>query len=892
MAIPRTLEERLRSGKIVPFVGAGVSMAVRNKETDAPLFPSWKQLLERAAQRLEEEEKGADAQLVRSLLAIAKPDYLEAARRARDGLGSAVWVEFLKEQLDRLWEHVNDESLNLARAVWKLGSQLVITTNYDRVLHWACPQPNNYRSWDIEAPAEQVRALRTGVQHPTIWYLHGRIDNAANLILTPDGYRHLYPEAGEAENRYRAALATLRTLLASHSLLFIGFSLDDAYFGLQLHDVHEIFHGVPGPHYALVRAADEERVRALNWPVELVPFTDFGAPLLELVRTLGDLVPHPSAPASPAVPYDPRNPVFFVPYRPKRDQVIGREEALRRVRDQLTRGRRTAIGQVAAFQGLGGLGKTQLAVEYAYSYRDEYPQGVIWLNADQDLDAQLIKISDEARWIAPGSEHKDKLAVAQQRLRTSSNCLIIFDNLEDPQAIADYLPEPQAEPHILVTSRTEQPGFIPIPLDLLGDDLAMQLLLQEVGREPSSETEWQAAREIASTLGGLPLALELAGAYLCRRTVDWQHYYDLLHYNLRVALPSRFLEASFTQHEADLYSTLKIHERVFGEEPKLREILDLLTWSGPAPMSQSLLCALLDVAYPTELTNALSLGLTLRLLQQTPGDERYAIHRLVREVRREDVPLRERQNWAQDICRRIGDWFQERRQNFTDLPYFEAEIDHLRAWQEYAVDHAPQYASRLTWLLGYPPFHRGRIHEAQEWVEKALVFFEQMEDKDRELEAHLSNDLGSIHSALGKYQQALRDQEKALTIRQELFGERHPDTATSLNNVGGTYGDLGNHQRALEYKEKALVILRELLGDLHPTTVLCADNVARSLGNTGRRYDAFQLLEEFLHKLPTDHRHYPQLSRHRQQLLSSGLLRRGFRQPPRHSQSQRRKKKK
>ena len=107
-----------------------------------------------------------------------------------------------------------------------------------------------------------------------------------------------------------------------------------------------------------------------------------------------------------------------------------------------------------------------------------------------------------------------------------------------------------------------------------------------------------------------------------------------------------------------------------------------------------------------------------------------------------------------------------------------------------------------------------------------------------------------------------------------------------------TYGELGDHQRALEYKEKALVILRELFGDLHPTTVLCAHNVARSLTNTGRRYDAFQLLEEFLHKLPTDHRHYTQLSRHRQQLLSSGLLRRGFRQPPRHSQSPRRKKKK
>ena len=99
MDIPRTLEDRLRAGTIVPFVGTGVSMAVRDKATATPLFPSWKQLLERAAQRLEEEQKGPNAQVVRGLLAMEKPDYLEAARRARDGLG-AVWVEFLKAQLD------------------------------------------------------------------------------------------------------------------------------------------------------------------------------------------------------------------------------------------------------------------------------------------------------------------------------------------------------------------------------------------------------------------------------------------------------------------------------------------------------------------------------------------------------------------------------------------------------------------------------------------------------------------------------------------------------------------------------------------------------------------------------------------------------------------------
>ena len=99
-------------------------------------------------------------------------------------------------------------------------------------------------------------------------------------------------------------------------------------------------------------------------------------------------LPHTLAPSPALAPsYDPRNPPFYVPYRQKGDQVIGREEALAKVRQQLTAGRRTAIGQTAVFQGLGGLGKTQLAVEYAFHYRDTYPNGVIWLTADQDIDA-------------------------------------------------------------------------------------------------------------------------------------------------------------------------------------------------------------------------------------------------------------------------------------------------------------------------------------------------------------------------------------------------------------------------------------------------------------------------------------------------------------------------
>ena len=111
-------------------------MNVLDREKDSRLFPGWRELLEHSAKRLEEEGKIPDANDVRALLGLSKPNYLEAARLAREGLGEAIWYKFLEEQLDHPPERAKQESLRLAQAVWNLNSKLIITTNYDNVLRW------------------------------------------------------------------------------------------------------------------------------------------------------------------------------------------------------------------------------------------------------------------------------------------------------------------------------------------------------------------------------------------------------------------------------------------------------------------------------------------------------------------------------------------------------------------------------------------------------------------------------------------------------------------------------------------------------------------------------------------------------------------------------------
>jgi tetratricopeptide (TPR) repeat protein len=595
------------------------------------------------------------------------------------------------------------------------------------------------------------------------------------------------------------------------------------------------------------RLKKERTVSFFNSPDDLL------AKVIDSLSNLKRDVAIITTPVETPIPsYDPRNPVFFVPFKSKGDQVIGRQAALNAVRTQLEHGHRTAIGQTASFMGLGGLGKTQLAIEYAYTFRDQYPNGVIWINVDQDIDRQLYGIGERARWFPPESEPKDKIAIARQRLRTYSHVLVVFDNLQDAKAIAEYLPDPEGEPHILVTSRSEHGGFVPIPLDPLDAQLSLDLLVQESGRNPTSESERQAAKEIAEKLGGLPLALELAGAYLRHRPTTWEHYRDLLTNNLKAALPAKFLQGSFTRHEADLYSTLRVNAESFSEEPLLKDILDILTWSGPGPMGVALLSDLLSIP-ATKLTNALGLGSTLRLLQKVPGFESYSMHQLVREVRREDIPLATREDWAVTIADRLGVWFQKHKRNFGDLPHFESEIEHLRAWQNNIQGSQPNLASRLVWLQAYPPFHRGQFFESHALLQKASNLLKPENDDDLKLRADLLSDLTTINHSIGKIIEAKKCGEEALAIRLKMFGERHSETAMTLNNLGATLeglGDLQNspqyRQQALECRQKALSIWLELNGENHIDTALALDGVSQSYRSLGKNEESLQFAERAL----------------------------------------------
>ena len=292
--IPEELRRALRERRVVPFAGAGVSQAVKRLDGTAA-FSGWKEFLEHAEAAVRERDAEA-ADFVASR--IKRKELIRAASSARESL-DAGWLGFLRKEFDRDIADIDTGSLRLARYLWKLGSDLVITTNYDRVLQWAAELEGKIGTNCFTCEdSEHLAAVQQGkIGRPSVWHLHGSVMKAKDMILTPDGYGRLYP--AEGEGRYKAGLMTLRHVAAGRTMLFVGFEMEEAIRG-QLEWVEREFNSGGSPHFVLARKAKAEEMRAKlrGLPVTVVPFADFAAlpPLLE------ELITHVGKVAGPVRP--------------------------------------------------------------------------------------------------------------------------------------------------------------------------------------------------------------------------------------------------------------------------------------------------------------------------------------------------------------------------------------------------------------------------------------------------------------------------------------------------------------------------------------------------------------------------------------------------------------
>ncbi len=219
-----------------------------------------------------------------------------------------------------------------------------------------------------------------------------------------------------------------------------------------------------------------------------------------------------------------------VPYR-RNVFFTGREDILARLYDTLAANKTAALTQPQAISGLGGIGKTQTALEYVYRYGNEY-NAVLWAKADSRavLVSAFVSIADLFHLPEKSEQDQNRVVNAVKRwLQTNKNWLLILDNVEDLTMVSDFIP-PASNGHILLTTRAQATGTIANNIEIEKmepEEGALVLLHRAKLIETASEEDLIKAKEISQEMDGLPLALDQAGAFIEETGCSLLEYLEL-----------------------------------------------------------------------------------------------------------------------------------------------------------------------------------------------------------------------------------------------------------------------------------------------------------------------------------------------------------------------------
>ncbi len=575
---------------------------------------------------------------------------------------------------------------------------------------------------------------------------------------------------------------------------------------------------------------------------------------LELFASLPlDSIPKVSALPAPSVRVPARN-----------RQFVGREADLLALATTL---KSDATAAVAA--GIGGVGKTQLAVEFAHRYGKFFAGGVFWLNfADSKAIAGEVALCGGVGGLdlRPGLASlplDDQVRAVAATWLSPLPRLLIFDNCEDEGLLRLWRP-PSGGCRVLLTSRigkwAADLGVKTRPIDVLSRDESIALL-RSYRPGPASEEEGLDA--IAAELGDLPLALHLAGsfmeAYRGASFAEPQTYLNGLrqsHLLEHASLIGRHGGHSPTDHDRNVARTFKIS--IDGLDPK-REMdalaLDLITRAAcfapgePIP-KELLLCTLQEkkqsaaVDEASQLLQYDALNRLLRIgLVSEPTPVTAKVHRLVGrfvEAIARDLPGAWNAVAATLLAnvRQVG-------QSGAFAPLISLE-PHLRHLAESAGPAATKTAYDLYRELGYLLRRIARYRDAASAYEHGLAIAEQILGNAHRSTGVILGDLGSVYEDLGKLEDAKSAFQRALSIVEAASGQDDESAIILLGNLGVLLRRMGDLNGARKTLERAIELRDAAFGPGHKSASRALLNLGTVLYEMGDHAGARELLERAL----------------------------------------------
>jgi tetratricopeptide (TPR) repeat protein len=558
------------------------------------------------------------------------------------------------------------------------------------------------------------------------------------------------------------------------------------------------------------------------------------------------------------------SPSFLVPFL-RNPFFTGREEILEALQTHLGTDHVVALTQSYALHGLGGIGKTQIALEYAYRHALEY-SAVFWIEAEtgETVVSSLLRIAELLQLSERQEANQQRVVVAVQRwLSGHSGWLLIWDNVEDLSLLDRFLPSARSGA-ILITTRCQTLGTLARGLDLLPmehEEGILFLLRRAKVLEPDATREqvrqlalqmppqYAAASELVMAMGGLPLALDQAGAYLEATHCGLPAYLELFRTRCTVLLEQRG-EGS-RDHPASVSTTFTLAiAQTAQRHPAVQDLLRVCALLQPDAIPEELFCqggehlgaALESVCRdPLDWDRVVAIACAYSLLSRQPGEQTLSLHRLVQAVLLDTMTEAEREQWTGRAMSALDLLFPDVRPATGYAIWKQCERLQLHALlclqQAEALEESLTFAS-LAYKMAQYLRTRGRYTEAEPLYQRALHVREQAYGPDHSQVAPSLNDLAILYWCLGKYEQAEPLYRRALRIWGQSLGPNHPQVGALLNNLGFLYRDQGKYVEAEPHYLRALQIWEQSLGPDHPDVAHPLVNLAILYRDQGRYAEA------------------------------------------------------
>ena len=527
----------------------------------------------------------------------------------------------------------------------------------------------------------------------------------------------------------------------------------------------------------------------------------------------------------------------------------GRAELLAELESAL---RSSGSTVVQAATGMGGIGKTTAAIEYAHRHHDEFD--IAWWVPAEDpglIPERLAELALALDLTTVTSPVGVGVARLLGELSRRGRWLVVFDNAEDPRALSRMLPEGPGQ--VLITSRN--PAWRGIATVVGVQEFTRTESTRLLRRLAPDLAEGEADR-VADAVGDLPLAVEQAGSLIADTGMAVDKYLRLLAERAQDVL-DHDPGGAYPQSVAALWAVA--FDRLAVDDPTAMDLLTLVAWCGPEPVPLTLLTEHPD-ALPEQLrpiaTDPLVLARCTAILHRrgmaTVSPHGLQLHRVpaaLLRARSRGSEVTASAGWAATVVGLLDEAAPGGVRNDPGgWPIWRLLLPHVlaAAGRDDALDAVPAVATRLLDRAASYLLVRGELQAALAPFERAYGVRRDKFGDDHPDTLTSASNLALNLLWLGEYQRAGALDEDTLTRRRRILGEDHPDTLTSASQLASNLFGLGQFRQARELQDEMLSRRRRVLGDDHPDTLYSACYLGLLLWSLGDYQRARQLENDTL----------------------------------------------